>query len=226
MYTCLETQLERKGGDMKDIINKIKSLGKKKEEVKKPLSAEEERRAVLAKEKEEASKKGEPWVGVLDTKVNPDNIKNGFFELDWNNEFIEQLLDAGYTGESNEEIVEQQTIDTEDLKIESEILLDQKLESKDVKILGLYDPSENGLSMQMWRNSNGNELKSIFASLDKIDLSKDANKIIEISLLTNANYPSKDISFEESIKKTGTYYASVKLHTEVTAKLKVEVVPS
>ena len=29
MYTCLETQLERKGGDMKDIINKIKSLGKK-----------------------------------------------------------------------------------------------------------------------------------------------------------------------------------------------------
>ena len=97
----------------------------------------------------------------------------------------------------NEEIVEQQTIDTEDLKIESEILLDQKLESKDVKILGLYDPSENGLSMQMWRNSNGNELKNIFASLDKIDLSKDANKIIEISLLTNANYPSKDISFEE-----------------------------
>ena len=91
---------------MKDIINKIKSLGKKKKEVKKPLSAEEERRAVLAKEKEEASKKGEPWVGVLDTKVNPDNIKNGFFELDWNNEFIEQLLDAGYTGESNEQIVD------------------------------------------------------------------------------------------------------------------------
>ena len=62
--------------------------------------------ALLAKEKEAASKKGEPWVGVLDTKVNPDNIKNGFFELDWNNEFIEQLLDAGYTGESNEEIVD------------------------------------------------------------------------------------------------------------------------
>ncbi|WP_440930362.1 hypothetical protein [Candidatus Pelagibacter sp.] len=101
------------------------------------------------------------------------------------------------TIESNEEITGQQTIDTEDLKIESEILLDQKLESKDIKILGLYDPSENGLSMQMWRNSNGSELKNIFTSLDKINLSKDANKIIEISLLTNANYPSKDISFEE-----------------------------
>ena len=99
--------------------------------------------------------------------------------------------------ELNEEIVEQKTIDTEDLKIKNEILLDQKLESKDVKILGLYDPSENGLSMQMWRNSNGDELKNIFTSLDKIDLSKDANNIIRISLLTNANYPNKNISFEE-----------------------------
>ena len=76
---------------MKEMIDKL--LGKKKEAKK--LSPEEERRAVLAKEKEEATKKGEPWVGVLDTKVNPENIRNGFFELDWNNEFIEQLLDAG-----------------------------------------------------------------------------------------------------------------------------------
>ena len=82
-----------------------KALGiKAKEEVKQ--TPEQERRAVLAKEKEAATKAGKPWVGVLDTQVNPDNIKNGFFELDWNNEFIEQLLDAGYSGETNEEIVD------------------------------------------------------------------------------------------------------------------------
>jgi len=82
-----------------------KALGiKPKEKVKQ--TPEEERRAVLAKEKEAATKAGKPWVGVLDTQVNPDNIKNGFFELDWNNEFIEQLLDAGYSGETNEEIVD------------------------------------------------------------------------------------------------------------------------
>ena len=75
-------------------------------DAQKKLSPEEERRAVLAKEKEAATKAGKPWVGVLDTQVNPDNIKNGFFELDWNNEFIEQLLDAGYSGETNEEIVD------------------------------------------------------------------------------------------------------------------------
>jgi len=85
-----------------------KALGvtpKIKEEVKEKTS-EEQRRAILAKEKEEATAKNEPWVAVLDTQLNPDNIKNGFFELDWNNQFIEELLDAGYSGESNEEIVD------------------------------------------------------------------------------------------------------------------------
>ena len=89
---------------MKDMLDKL--LGKKAKKETKKLTAEEERRAVLAKEKEEATKNKQPWVGVLDTKVNPENIRNGFFELDWNNEFIEQLLDAGYSGETNEQIVD------------------------------------------------------------------------------------------------------------------------
>ena len=57
-------------------------------------------------EKKAAQKAKKPWVAVLDTHVNEKDIKNGFFELDWNNEFIEQLLDAGYTGETNEQIVD------------------------------------------------------------------------------------------------------------------------
>ena len=67
---------------------------------------EDKRRSILEIEKVAATKAGQPWVAVLDTQLNPDNIKNGFFELDWNNEFIEQLVDAGYTGETNEEIVD------------------------------------------------------------------------------------------------------------------------
>ena len=69
-------------------------------------TAEEQRRTILEKEKQQANKRKEPWVAVLDTHINPDNIRNGFFELDWNNEFIERLLDAGYKGETNEEIVD------------------------------------------------------------------------------------------------------------------------
>lgn len=69
-------------------------------------TSEQQRRAVLDTEKEEATKLGKAWVAVLDTQVNPADIKNGFFELDWNNQFIEELLDAGYAGESAEAIVD------------------------------------------------------------------------------------------------------------------------
>ena len=58
--------------------------------------------------KERATAKGEPWVAVLDTHVNTDNIRNGFFELDWNAEFVLQLKQAGYgfDGDPEEEIVD------------------------------------------------------------------------------------------------------------------------
>ena len=61
-----------------------------------------------ASPKERATLKGEPWVSVMDTKVNKDNPRNGFFELDWNDEFIVQLKQAGhgFDGDPDEEIVD------------------------------------------------------------------------------------------------------------------------
>ena len=87
---------------IKDTVNKIQGKNKKPKKV----SNEETRRSTLELEKKAATKAGKPWVAVIDTHVNPKDIKNGFFELDWNNEFIEELLDAGYSGETNEAIVD------------------------------------------------------------------------------------------------------------------------
>jgi len=58
--------------------------------------------------KERATAQGIPYVAVLDTHVNKDNIRNGFFELDWNDEFLLQLKQAGYgyDGDPDEEIVD------------------------------------------------------------------------------------------------------------------------
>lgn len=73
-------------------------------------AADAEAAAELAKmtPKERATAKGEPWVAVLDTHVNKENIRNGFFELDWNGEFIVQLKQVGYgfEGDPEEEIVD------------------------------------------------------------------------------------------------------------------------
>lgn len=58
-------------------------------------------------EKEKATLKHEPWVDVIGFKVNPNNIRNGFFELDWNDHWIEKLKQEGYgfDGDPEEEIV-------------------------------------------------------------------------------------------------------------------------
>jgi hypothetical protein len=88
---------------MKDFINKVKDKFSKK---KVEETSEDKRLRLLQEEKKAATKAKKPWVAVLNTHVNHQDIKNGFFELDWNNEFIEQLLDAGYSGETNEQIVD------------------------------------------------------------------------------------------------------------------------
>jgi len=56
--------------------------------------------------KEIATENKEPWVAVLDTHVNKDNLRNGFFELDWNEYFVLQLKSAGYNGPTDEAIVD------------------------------------------------------------------------------------------------------------------------
>jgi hypothetical protein len=78
---------------------------------------EAEKAASLAQEKEElakltpkdrATRKKEPWVGVLNTHVNSENVRNGFFELDWNEYFVLKLKQEGYgvEGDPDEEIVD------------------------------------------------------------------------------------------------------------------------
>ena len=59
-------------------LDKIKEINKAKDqEQNKQLSA-----------KDLATKKKQPWVGVIDTHINKENVRNGFFELDWNDLFI------------------------------------------------------------------------------------------------------------------------------------------
>jgi hypothetical protein len=58
--------------------------------------------------KDRATKLKEPWVGVLNTHINKDNVRNGFFELDWNEQFVLKLKQEGYgfDGDKDEEIVD------------------------------------------------------------------------------------------------------------------------
>jgi len=85
-------------------------------------------------------------------------------------------------------------------KKKDSIKLDQALVSKETKIIGLYDPEDYGLSINMWSNSDGLKLKNLFENIDKFDLSNDASEILNISLLTNAYYPNQNITEEEFLE--------------------------
>lgn len=113
---------------MRKIIEKLFGIDKLKEEAAKAATealrlAEDAKKqaeeslnaAAAAKMAEELAKLGpkeranankEPYVAVLETHVNDQNPRNGFFELDWNEHFIVQLKSAGYYGDTDEEIVD------------------------------------------------------------------------------------------------------------------------
>ncbi len=80
------------------------------------------------------------------------------------------------------------------------IKVDETLNSKEIKIIGLYDPEDFGLKIDMWSNSNGDQLKYLFSNLAKINLSSDASELMNIVLLTNAYYPKKNISEKDFLK--------------------------
>lgn len=63
-------------------------------------------KSTLKKKTTTKAKSEEPMVKVLNMNVNPDNPRNGFFELDWNDEFVNMLTQHGYQGNTQEEIVD------------------------------------------------------------------------------------------------------------------------
>lgn len=111
---------------MRKFVEKLFGITKLKEATEAAMQAAEESKklaeiataaAERAREAEElakldpktrATKLKEPWVGVLETHVNKDNIRNGFFELDWNEQFVLKLRQEGYgfDGDPEEQIVD------------------------------------------------------------------------------------------------------------------------
>jgi hypothetical protein len=70
---------------------KTKKVPKKqqKKTTKKPAKS-------VNKEKLLATKNNQPYVSILSVDIDPNDINNGSFELDWNDKFVIDLIKAGY----------------------------------------------------------------------------------------------------------------------------------
>jgi hypothetical protein len=60
---------------------------------------------------------------------------------------------------------------------------------KNIEIFGIYDPAENDFNLNMWSSTRADEIKSSLKRLEKIKLSKTANKILERVLLSFSYAP-------------------------------------
>jgi hypothetical protein len=99
-------EMERAIAETKERVAEAEKIKTEAEAAAQKAIEEAEESKLTAKER--ATRRKEAWVGVLDTHVNKDNIRNGFFELDWNEYFVVQLKQAGYgfDGDKEEEIVD------------------------------------------------------------------------------------------------------------------------
>lgn len=89
--------------------DKITKVFGNSEEKKKIAKREVIEETLTGKDKEKAlaTLDEEPWVKVLQVNFDPENPSRGYFELDWNEPFVQKLAESGYTGQNNEEIVDQ-----------------------------------------------------------------------------------------------------------------------
>ena len=104
------------------------------------------------------------------------------------------IIEEGSESNQPKTIIEK-NISTEEINVIDSVSLD----TDKINITGLYDPEDNGLTINMWSYSNGKEIKSILKKLNKMNLSKDAKEILDIVLLTNSYFPEENITEEEFI---------------------------
>ena len=127
-----------------------------------------------------------------------------FFQESYSNEPVD-IWNIEKQSTENKIIETQSIVEDSIIKIESEdkaqIIIDKEvLFAKNINTAGIYDPSDNDLSIDMWINSNGKKVLEIMEKIQKKNLSSDAIDILNIALLTNSYFPKRDITSEEFLK--------------------------
>ena len=99
----------------------------------------------------------------------------------------------------------------QDITIESPILSgdvekiiikidEDNLEKQKKSVIGIFDPEENNFNLNMWSNTDGDEIKKILNRIKKLKLSKISEDLLFQVLFTNA-YPTKNnLNSDEFLK--------------------------
>jgi len=98
-----------------------------------------------------------------------------------------------------------------DITIESPILSDDiekivikidedTIDSSRESVIGIFDPEENNFNLNMWSNSDGEDIKKVLKRINKLKLSQLSEDLLFQVLFTNAYAPKINLNSEEFLK--------------------------
>ena len=101
--------------------------------------------------------------------------------------------------------------DEEEITIESPILSDdvdkitikideQKINKFDQTVIGIFDPEDNNFNLNMWLESDGENIKNILKRINKLKLSEFSEDLLFKVLFTNAYPPKSNLTSGEFLK--------------------------
>ena len=77
---------------------------------------------------------------------------------------------------------------------------EQKINNFEQPVIGIFDPEDNNFSMNMWSESDGEDIKNILKRIYKLKLSKLSEDLLFQVLFTNAYPPKVNLTSEEFLK--------------------------
>ena len=97
-----------------------------------------------------------------------------------------------------------------EIKIESPILSEDinkiiiidenEIKDPEKSVIGIFDPEENNFNLNMWSQSDGEDVKKILKRIDKLNLSKLSEDLLYQVLFTNAYPPKANLNSEEFLE--------------------------
>ena len=98
-----------------------------------------------------------------------------------------------------------------EITIESPILSDdinkitikideKKIDDSDQTVIGIFDPEDNNFSLNMWSNTDGDDIKKILKRINKLKLSEFSEDLLFQVLFTNAYSPKTNLTSKDFLK--------------------------
>ena len=97
-----------------------------------------------------------------------------------------------------------------EIKIESPILSEDinkiiiidenEIKDPEKSVIGIFDPEENNFNLNMWSQSDGEDVKKILKRINKLNLSKVSEDLLYQVLFTNAYPPKANLNSEEFLE--------------------------